>query len=326
MMMQPTHDLMTHVLANGTRQANRTGTDAISTAGEMVKFDLKEGFPATTSKKLYFKAVWGELYGFFHGYQSAAQFREAGCKVWDDNANVTPSWVNSPFRKGHDDLGRVYGAQWTDWQDTKIVPVYESHLLPSYLKLGYVVKGTLVNDDGEGDGTVIHRSINQLEEALKTLVTNPTSRRIIINGWNPSENDQIALVACHAFYEFCANVEKNELHICMMLRSSDQFLGFPFNVASTALFLEIMARLSGFKPGTVTIFVGDCHIYVNHVDQVKEQLANSHFAPPKLVLSENIKRITDLKDVSGAFKRIALSDVSLEGYVSHGTIKAPMAA
>lgn len=324
--MQNYHNLMQRVLSEGTRQANRTGTDAITVSGETLKYDLRDGFPAITTKKLAFKSVKGELLGFFRGYTSAAQFRSLECQVWNANANETASWVNSPFRKGEDDLGRIYGAQWTDWQDTKVVPLNELHLLPAYEKLGYSVQGALTTPSGVAAGTVIHRSINQLDNALLDLLTNPTSRRIIINGWNSSENDQLALFCCHAQYQFLANVEANELHLCLTIRSNDLLLGHAFNAGSAAIFLSIMARLSGFTPATLTIFIGDAHIYANHVDQVNEQLRRAHFPAPKLILSDRIRRVERIEDIAGIFAAIEPADITLEGYQSHAAIKAPMAA
>lgn len=324
--MQQCHDLMLDILENGTLQANRTGTDAYTTQGRMVKFDLQKGFPAITTKKLAFKSVVGELLGFFRGYTSAADFRALGCKVWDANANETQSWVNSPFRKGVDDLGRIYSRQWTDWQDTKVVPVHEEHLLPDYAKLGYRIQGALTLPDGQRAGTVIHRNINQLENALRDLITNPTSRRIIINAWNPAENDQIALVACHAFTQFICDVEKKEMHLCLDLRSSDQFLGSFFNYATYGIFLELMARFTGYTARQCIFFLGDVHCYSNHAEQIREMAARPHFPAPKLIISDRVKKIERVEDIAGVFTRIEPEDIWLEGYQSHAAIKAPMAA
>ena len=324
--MQNYHDLMQFVLDNGMLQANRTGTKAITTAGEMLKYDLREAFPAITTKKLFFESNKGELLGFFRGYTSAAQFRALKCKIWDANANETESWLKSPFRKGTDDLGPIYGAQWTALQDTKVVFLAEQHLLPAFEKIGYTIQGDLTASDGRKTGTVIHRSINQLEKALRDLMKNPTSRRIIIDGWNPAVNDQVCLTACHAQYQFIANVETNELNLCLTIRSNDLLLGHPFNASLSGIFLSIMARLSGFKPGVLTIFIGDAHIYENHVDQVKEQLSREHFPAPTLVLSERIKRLQSVDDIPGVFAAIEPADIWLDGYQSHAAIKAPMAA
>lgn len=329
MNMQNYHALLTEILRDGSRQANRTGIDAISIPGAMLKFDLRKGFPAITTKKLAFKAVKGELLGFFRGYDSAAQFRELGCGVWDQNANETPAWLNSPARKGHDDLGRIYGCQWTDWKDTRIVDdLRYGEDVPALVGAGYEYLGEGVYQPEVGvqrKRHILQRGINQLEVALHTLLTNPTSRRIIVSAWRPDEFDSMALPPCHVSYQFLANVERGELSLCMYQRSADSFLGVPFNIASSALFLEVMARLSGFKPATFTHFLADAHVYVNHVEQVQEQLARTHFPAPRLVLSERVRTVTP-HEVRGAFKRIQPDDISLEGYQSHAAIKAEMAA
>lgn len=325
--MQNYHDLLAEILRDGSRQANRTGVDAISIPGAMLKFDLRQGFPAITTKKLAFKAVKGELLGFFRGYDNAAQFRELGCNVWDQNANETPSWLNSPARKGHDDLGRIYGCQWTDWQDTRFVAADRIDQVTALREAGYeeFCSGRALDGDYLVQHHVMRRGINQLEEALKTLLTNPTSRRIIVSAWRPDEFDAMALPPCHVSYQFLANVERNELSLCMYQRSADSVLGIPFNIASSAMFLEIMARLSGFKAATFTHFLADAHVYVNHVDQVHEQLSREHFPAPRLVLSDAICRVS-LDQVKGAFERIQPDDIALDGYQSHAAIKAPMAA
>lgn len=319
------HDLLAEVLRDGTPQSNRTGVDAISIPGAMLKFDLRAGFPAITTKKLAFKAVKGELLGFFRGYDNAAKFRELGCGVWDQNANETASWLNNPARKGHDDLGRIYGQQWTAWRDTRTVDTMDE--AEALLKAGYALLGNGVKEDASGIKTtyILERRINQLEEALKQLLTNPTNRRIIVNGWRPDEFDLMALPPCHVLYQLISNVERKELSLCMYQRSCDLFLGVPFNIASSALFLSVMARLSGFTPGTFTHFLADAHVYVNHVDQVQQQLAREHLKAPQLVLSDRIRPV-GIDEVAGAFERIEPEDIWLEGYESHAAIRAPMAA
>ncbi len=318
--MQCYHDLMAQTLRDGTRQANRTGIDAISIPGAMMRFDLRDGFPAITTKKLAFRSLVGELLGFWRGYQNAAQFREIGCNFWTANANETSSWLSNPNRKGEDDLGRIYGAQWTDWRDWR--EVHTDHEFQEHVKRGY----SLIASDINRGVRVMRRGMNQFEIALSDLITNPTSRRIIINGWRPDEADQFSIPTCHMSYQFIANVENNELHLCMYQRSCDEFLGVAMNIAESALILEVMAKLSGFKAATFTHFLADAHIYVNHIDQVNEQLTRSHFPSPKLRLSDSIRKIESLDGVRGVFERIEPSDIALEGYQSHAAIKAAMAA
>ncbi|MCE2724803.1 MAG: thymidylate synthase [Betaproteobacteria bacterium] len=287
--MKNYHNLLNEVLETGTRQANRTGIDAISIPGAMLKFDLTQGFPAITTKKLAFKSMCGELVGFLRGADSAAQFRELGCGFWDQNANENQAWLANPNREGVDDLGRVYGVQWRDWKCA--------------------------------DGS----SIDQVMNALLTIHKRPTDRRIIINAWRPDEFDQMALPPCHVMYQFLVNVEKKELNLCMYQRSCDLFLGVPMNIASASLFLEIMAHLTGYTARHFTHFMADAHIYVNHIDQVREQLCRLEHHPPRLAISPRIPRY-DGRDFDPTWiDRIEPSDFTLVGYQHHDAIKAPMA-
>lgn len=317
--MQPFHLMEEHILVNGVRRPNRTGTDTLFIPGYMLQYNLaRDGFPAITSKKLAFDPAKGELIGFFRGYQSAAQFREIGCKVWDGNANTTQSWLDNPNRKGLDDLGRIYGAQWTDWRDWREATSQEQ--ADAYAEKGY----TLIAHDKERNVWVYRRGINQLERALEAIMTSPTDRRILITGWRPDEFDQMALPPCHVDYQFLVDVESKTLHMCMFQRSFDTFLAF--NVAMSALFLEIMAKLSGYKVGTFTHFIGDAHIYVNHIEQTQLMLSREHKKQPTLFLGESIPTLTSVEDIPGVFTRIQMDDIKLVDYVSHDRIPAPMAA
>lgn len=317
--MQNYHDLMGHVLEHGQFKPNRTGVGTFADVGHMLKYDLRQGFPAITTKKLAFNAIKGELLGFFRGYDNAADFRALGCKVWDQNANETPSWLTNPNRKGVDDLGRIYGVQWTKWRDTRFA--HNAVTAQALTAEGY----TLIAEDPSRNVWVFEREINQLEDALRTLIKDPYNRRIIVSSWRPDEFDQMSLPPCHVSY-FLGVMPDGTLHSTMWMRSSDQFLGAGFNIAETALFTHIFARLAGLKAASMTIFFSDTHVYENHVNQVKEQVQRSHFEPPQLVLSENIKQVTDVADIKGVFERIQPEDIWLEGYESHAAIKASMAA
>jgi len=317
--MQQYHDLMACVLERGQYKPNRTGIGTIADVGYTVKYDLREGFPAVTTKKLFFDAVKGELLGFFRGYTNAADFRKLGCRIWDQNANETPAWVNNPHRKGTDDLGRIYGAQWTAWRDTRIV--YRDEEAKKLEAAGFECKAF----DPTRGAWVFERTINQLEEALRMLLTDPFNRRIAVSGWRPDEFDRMALAPCHSHYHWSLMPDR-VLHSTLLIRSNDLFLGHAFNAASLALFTHIMARLAGVEAGTATIFIADAHIYENHVEQVKEQLSRSHYPPPKLVLSDRIRKVETLDEIKGVFERIEPEDIRLEGYQCHPAIKAPMAA
>lgn len=312
-------ELQRHILDTGVYKPNRTGVGATGNVGNMLKADLRDGFPAPTTKKLAFKAVRGELLGFLRGHDNAAQFRALGCSIWDQNANENAAWLANPYRKGHDDLGRIYGVQWTRWRDTRVV-----HTQPQASRLSQADYKLLAHDISRGV-YIMEREINQLEECLRTLMTNPYDRRVRLTAWRPDEFDQMALPPCHIDYQFMA-LPDNTLHITMGMRSVDVFLGLPFNLASTAMLLHIMARLCGREAATMSVFLGDTHIYENHLDAVNEQLAREPLkSTAKLVLSEDIKPIVDLSEISGAFARIEPDHITLENYESMGAIKAPMA-
>lgn len=316
--MENYHQFMRDTLENGVDQFNvRTGLNCKVLVGGQLQYDLKDGFPAVTSKKLAFNNAKGELLGFFRGYDNAADFRKLGCTVWDQNANETKAWLENPARKGHDDLGRIYGVQWTRWADRRIV--IGQRELERHLALGYQIE--LASDCRYS----MVRYVNQLENALRTLLTNPSDRRVIVSGWNVAEMDLMALPPCHMDYRFVAFENPKVLHVVMTIRSWDEFLGAPFNICNTSLFLAIMARLAGFEPGTVTIQATNAHIYENHVEQVMEQLQRDHKAAPKLILSDRIRQVA-VDEIKGAFERIEPDDIRLEGYESHAAIKAPMAA
>lgn len=287
--MRTYHDILKDILANGSRQANRTGIDTISIPGASARYDLVDGFPAVTTKRLAWKAVVGELIGFLRGYDNAAQFRSLNCRIWDQNANENTQWLANPNRQGLDDLGRIYGVQWRRWRD------------------------------GQGG------EVDQVMQALRTLHERPIDRRIIINAWRPDEFDQMALPPCHVLYQLVANVERRELSLCMYQRSVDSFLGLPFNVASASLLLSIFARLTGFAPRYFTHFMADTHIYVNHLDQVEEMLHRSPRELPQLLINERIPFGAGAAFDPTWIDRIEPEDFVLEGYDPHPTIKAPMA-
>lgn len=282
--------LLHRILKEGVRQSNRTGIDTLFIPGAMLEFDMANGFPAVTTKELAFNAVKGELVGFIRGYDNAKDFRDLGCKIWDDNANKNKAWINSAHRKGEDDLGRIYGVQWRRWN----------------------------NEFGE--------PVDQLASAVDTILHDPTNRRIIINAWRPDELWRMALPPCHILYQFICDVEHNLLHLCMYQRSCDMFLGVPFNIASSALLLHIVAKLTGYTPGKFTHFLADAHIYVNHVDQVKEQLSRVPLTLPEI----DVNLIPFQKNLTFSLMQKAIScispnDIRLEDYNFWPAIKAPMA-
>ncbi len=316
--MQNYLDLMVQCRDKGIDVYNeRTKKTCRTLVGATLEYDLSTRlFPATTSKRLAFKGVRGELLGFFRGYDSAADFRALGCNVWNDNANKTAAWLANRWRKGEDSLGRIYGKQWTDWQAYQIVDAHPDDVIATEVD-GYVLT---MRDPIRGKALYV-KSINQLEKVLHTLLTNPSDRRCIVSGWNVGELDRMALPPCHMDYRFVAI--KDTLHVVMTIRSWDLGLGAPFNIASTALFLEIMSRLSGFKAGKVTIQATNAHIYEDHFDAIEEQLSRPLFDPPSLLVSDRIRNV-DLNSINGAFSRLEVDDFNLTNYKCHDAIYMPM--
>lgn len=316
--LQQYHGLLQKVLNEGELIYNkRTNYLCKVLIGEQLTFNIKNSFPALTTRKLPFLNILGELLGFFRGVDNAKDFRDLGCNFWSDNANKTQSWLDNRHRKGADDLGRIYGVQWTSWSD-KVV-TYDLEEVEQYKSEGY--KLILSN----GVGYVLERNINQLERAVKTILTNPSDRRILIQGWNTGELDRMALPPCHVSYNFIPFEHLKVLNVVMSIRSADLFLGTPANIASTALFLEVMSRLTGYTPGKVIIQLANAHIYENHYEQVEKLLTRGHFVSPRLILGNNIRMIEDLRDIPGCFTRINVEDFKLVDYVHHEPISAVMA-
>ncbi|MFJ7565752.1 thymidylate synthase [Herminiimonas sp. NPDC097707] len=318
-------DLVRTVLDSGTWQENRTGIRTISIPGAMLRFDLqKDGFPAITTKRLAFKSVIGELIGFLRASRSAAEFRALGCKVWDQNANENAEWLNNPYRLGEDDLGPVYGVQWRQWPAYKLLDADNKLQIQDAQKRGFRLISA-VNDEGI-DKVLMYKAIDQLRDCLDTIINNPASRRILFHGWNCAELDAIALPACHLLYQFLPNQTTKEISLCLYIRSNDIGLGTPFNLAEAAALLHVVGRLTGYTPKWFTYFIGDAHIYENHLDMLNEQMTREPYPAPKLVLSD---RIPDYR-VTGKYEpewleKLEPSDFSLENYEHHAPLSAPMA-
>jgi len=322
--MKQYQDLVRTILDTGSWQDNRTGIRTISIPGAMMRFDLKEGFPAVTTKKLAFKSVVGELVGFLRACRSAADFRALGCKVWDQNANENADWLANPYRIGEDDLGPVYGVQWRAWPAYKLIDASQTRQIEDAQRRGFRVVSAL-QDEGVGK-VLLYKAIDQLRECLDTIVKNPGSRRILFHGWNCAELDAIALPACHLLYQFLPNPGTREISLCLYIRSNDVGLGTPFNLAEGAALLHLVGRLTGYTPRWFTYFIGDAHIYENHLDMVKEQLTREPHAAPRLVLSERIPDYAKTGKYEPEWlEMVEPGDFSLEGYTHHAPLTAPMA-
>jgi thymidylate synthase len=279
-------DLLRAVRETGVRQQNRTGIDTFMVPGATLRFDLRDGFPIVTTKQVNFRAVAAELCGFIRGYDSAADFRALGTKIWDQNANENKAWLANPNRRGTDDLGRIYGVQWRRWQ-----------AYPGF-------------------------HVDQLARVVQTILRDPESRRIVMMAWNPGELNQMALPPCPLLCQFLVEQEGGVMHMTMYQRSCDLFLGVPFNISSYSLLLELVATVTGHTPGTLTMFLADAHIYENHVDQVDEQLKREPKALPHLIV--NVERLDQLQPIEW-LEALHPTDIALFGYEPHPAIKAPMA-
>ena len=251
-------DALNYVLENGIDRQSRTGIATRAVFGMQLRFNMEDGFPAMTTKKLPWKSVASELLWFIEGSNDERRLAEilhgtrdkSKTTIWTANAEAD-YW--KPKAKFEGDLGRVYGVQWRKWKSPN------------------------------------GREIDQLAEAIKLIKTNPTSRRIIVSAWNPGELNEMALPPCHAFFQFF--VADNKLSLQMYQRSCDMFLGVPFNIASYSLLLHMVSQVTGLKPGEFIHILADAHIYHNHFEQVKEQLTRKPFALPKLWLNPSIKNI-----------------------------------
>jgi len=258
-------DLMRHILEHGARKTDRTGTGTLSSFGHQLRFDLSQGFPLVTTKRVHVKSVIHELLWFLRGDTNVAYLREDGVTIWDE-------WADE-----NGDLGPVYGHQWRSWP----------------------------TPDG--------RAIDQVGEVLKQLKQTPDSRRMIVSAWNVSDIPRMALAPCHAFFQFY--VADGKLSCQLYQRSADLFLGVPFNIASYALLTLMVAQVTGLKPGDFVHTFGDTHLYLNHLDQAREQLSREPRSLPTMKIDPTVKDLL-------AFR---YEHFTLEGYDPHPAIKAPVA-
>ncbi len=271
-------DLMRHVLENGTVKEDRTGTGTRSVFGYQMRYDLSEGFPLVTTKKLHLRSIIHELLWFLRGETNIAYLKENGVRIWDE-------WADE---KG--DLGPLYGYQWRSWP----------------------------TPDG--------RHIDQIQQAVDQIRTNPDSRRIIVSAWNvadlpdeaisPRENaavGRMALAPCHAFFQFY--VANGRLSCQLYQRSGDIFLGVPFNIASYSLLTMMLAQVTGLEPGDFVHTLGDAHLYSNHLEQARLQLSREPYPLPAMRLNPDIDSVFDFR----------FEDFRLDGYEHHPPIKAPVA-
>jgi thymidylate synthase len=278
---QPYLDLLQRVTDYGENKTDRTGVGTKSVFGIQMRFDLQRGFPLLTTKKVFWKAIAYELIWFLRGDNNAKWLQERGVTIWDE-------WAN----KKTGDLGPVYGVQWRSW------PVFEH---------------TMTDWRGAKQYTQVE-TIDQISEAIRLIKTDPDSRRIIVSSWNVADLKRMALMPCHAFFQFY--VSNGKLSCQLYQRSADLFLGVPFNIASYALLTHIIARECDLEVGDFIWTGGDCHIYDNHTEQVALQLTRTPFDAPQLVFTgEKPATVFDY----------SFDDFKIVNYTSHAAIKAPVA-
>jgi thymidylate synthase len=258
-------DLLRHVLDHGDRKGDRTGTGTHAVFGWQMRFDLAQGFPLLTTKKLHLKSIVHELLWFLRGETNVRYLRSHGVTIWDE-------WADE-----NGELGPVYGVQWRAW--------------------------------ATADG----REIDQIKRAIELIKSDPNSRRIIVNAWNVGELDKMALTPCHALFQFY--VANGRLSCQLYQRSADIFLGVPFNIASYALLTHMVAEQCALQPGEFIWTGGDCHLYVNHFEQARTQLAREPLPLPRLSIKRRPDSIFDYE----------FDDFEFSGYQAHPGIKAPIA-
>lgn len=247
-------DLLNRIVTEGVQKSDRTGTGTISVFGHQMRFDLKDGFPLLTTKKLHLKSIIYELLWFLRGDTNVKYLQEHGVRIWNE-------WADEDG-----DLGHIYGYQWRSWPD------YNG---------GY---------------------IDQIAKVVDDIKNNPDSRRIIVSSWNVADLDNMNLPPCHLLFQFY--VADGRLSLQLYQRSADTFLGVPFNIASYALLLMMMAQVTGLEPGEFVHTTGDTHIYLDHIEQVKLQLTREPRPLPRMVINPEVKNIFDFK----------YEDFQLEGY------------
>jgi thymidylate synthase len=258
-------ELMRHIADHGRPKSDRTGTGTLSIFGWQMRFDLEDGFPLVTTKKVHLKSIIHELLWFLRGETNTRSLKEVGVSIWDD-------WANP-----EGDLGPIYGYQWRSWPAP--------------------------------DG----RQIDQIADVVRQIRSNPDSRRLIVNAWNVADLPRMALAPCHTMFQFY--VVEGTLSCQLYQRSGDVFLGVPFNIASYALLTLMVAQVTGLRPGEFIHTFGDAHLYLNHMEQVREQLSREPRPLPRLGLNPAVTSIDGFR----------YEDFSLTAYDPHPAIRAPVA-
>jgi len=286
---------MEDILKNGVEKSDRTGTGTKSIFGTSLKFDLTKSFPILTTKKVFWKGVVEELLWMIRGDTNSKNLEEEGVNIWKGNTSrefLDKKGLNYP----EGEIGPGYGWQWRSW-------------------------GKYYNPSENENDICINRvvdniGVDQLQQVVDQLKSNPNDRRMIVSAWHTSQLDMMALPPCHLLQQYY--VENNKLHLSWYQRSNDFFLGSAFNISSYALLTCLIAKIVGMEPGSITYFAADTHLYLNHLDQAKEQISRTPYPFPQLNIKKDIKSLKDVENLS-------FEDSELIDYKSHPTIKAPMA-
>lgn len=332
--------LMQDILDNGVVKKDRTGVGTLSVFGRQLRFDLKEGFPLVTTKKVHLKSIIHELLWFLNGDTNVKYLQENGVKIWNE-------WANA-----EGELGPVYGKQWREWRDCKVVECHDVGRTQQLMQRGYKYIGNM-----KEDGTtylVYEKAHDQISKVIQQLREDPDSRRIIVSAWNVGDLDDMALNPCHNYFQFYTtemtalerlnwfeenqpekfartplnNVEKliheildregiprRKLSCFFLMRSNDVFLGLPFNIASYAMLTHVIAQQLNMVPDELVYSGVDVHLYSNHLEQAKLQLTREPYPLPKLVIKRKPDSIFDYK----------YEDFELVNYQAHPHIAAPVA-
>ena len=309
--MQQLHELYKNVLDNGVFSEDRTGTGTYKLIGQTMRFDLQKGFPATTTKRLAWKAMTSELLWFLEGSQDERRLCEIlhGTRDEEKRTIWTDNYLNQGVALGYlnGNLGPVYGKQWREWKDVVILPGIYNEVV-KHTDMGYeMVEQTI------SGMYIMQRTIDQIAVLLDGLKNDPYGRRHILSAWNVGDLDKMALPPCHSFSQFF--VVDGKLSCTLYQRSADLFLGVPFNIASYSLLTHMLAQVLGLEVGEFIWMGGDCHIYANHIEQVKEQLSRTPKELPSLWIDSTV---TDIDSFT-------MDSFKLLNYNPDATIKAPMA-
>lgn len=294
--------LMQRILDEGVEKGDRTGVGTKSIFGTQLKFDLSKSFPILTTKKVFFRGVFEELIWFIRGETNSKQLEEKGVKIW--SGNTSKAFLEKRKLDYPEGLtGPMYGFLWRRWGASYHIRALQDSFYGDNIKISYITQPG-------------NPWIDQLAQVVETLKTNPNDRRMVISCWDPNKIEESVLAPCHIMYQFY--VENNRLHCQWYQRSCDFLLGIPFNLSSYALLTYMIAKITGYEPGSLTYCGGDTHLYLNHINQAKEQLTRTPYPFPQLNIKKDIKSLKDIE-------QLEFADIELVSYQSHPAIKAEMA-